>query len=125
MRAVRGRNTRPEIAVRRLLHRMGLRFRLHDNSMPGRPDIVLPRWRTVVFVHGCFWHRHAGCGKATNPEANRAFWMDKFNQNRARDRRNRRQLRRLGWNVIVVWECETGRLDRLEARLKRVLGTDS
>src|SRR5208283_218253 len=97
MRAVRGKDTKPEVRVRRVLHHMGLRFRLHRGDLPGRPDIVLPRWKLVIFVHGCFWHRHAGCKKTTTPAANHAFWQNKFEQNRKRDRRKCRQLRQCGW----------------------------
>lgn len=109
MSRIRGKDTRPELVVRSLLHRMGLRFRLHSPKLPGRPDIVLPSRKTVVFVHGCFWHRHARCRFATTPASNKEFWQAKFEANRARDRRNIAALRKLGWRVIVVWECQVGR----------------
>lgn len=105
MSRIGGKNTSPEVAVRRFLHREGLRFRIHRRDLPGRPDVVLPRYRTVVFVHGCFWHRHAGCRYATTPSTNVAFWEKKFGQNVTRDARNLRELRRLGWRTIVIWEC--------------------
>lgn len=105
MAAIRGRDTSPELIVRSWLHRAGLRYRLHDRSLPGSPDIVLPRWGAVVFVHGCFWHRHRGCRYATNPATRRTFWEAKFASNIERDERNRRALRSLGWRVRTVWEC--------------------
>jgi DNA mismatch endonuclease, patch repair protein len=107
MAGIRGRDTTPERIVRSHLHRAGLRFRLQERSLPGRPDLVLPRWRAVVFVHGCFWHRHPGCPKAATPSSNRTFWNRKFRENVARDARNVAALRRLGWRVYVVWECRT------------------
>jgi DNA mismatch endonuclease (patch repair protein) len=108
MSAIRGHDTTPERLVRSTLHRHGLRFRLHVRGLPGRPDIVLPRHRTIILVHGCFWHRHIGCAKSTLPATNRAWWVAKLRRNRARDRRNIRDLRAAGWRVIVVWECELG-----------------
>lgn len=107
MRSVRGKDTSPELKVRSALHRAGYRFRLHRKGMPGSPDIVLPSRRAVVFVHGCFWHRHAGCRAASNPSTRADFWAEKFSSNIARDCRNRADLERAGWSVYVVWECET------------------
>lgn len=121
MSRIRGSDTRPEMAVRSLLHRAGFRFRLHVRGLPGRPDIVLPRHRTVVFVHGCFWHRHPGCRCAYNPKTRRGFWQSKFRANRRRDSRNLRALQSLGWRTIVVWECELAKPDVLAARLMRSL----
>ena len=106
MSGIRGKNTKPEMVVRRFLHRMGFRFRLHRRDLPGRPDIVLPKHRTVVEVRGCFWHRHEGCPYAYTPKSNREFWETKLNGNRDRDRRNLRELRALGWRAIEIWECE-------------------
>ena len=106
MAGIRGKDTKPEIVVRRFLHRSGFRFRLHRKDLPGRPDIVLPRYRTVVEVRGCFWHRHEDCPFAYVPKSNRDFWLAKFSSNRERDSRNLRRLRDLGWHVIEVWECE-------------------
>lgn len=117
MAAIRGKDTAPELAVRRMLHGMGLRFRLHRKELPGRPDIVLPRHRTVVFVHGCFWHRHQGCRFTTTPKTRREFWQAKFDGNVARDRRNQAELVQLGWRVIVVWECELRDVAALRDRL--------
>ena len=104
MSGIRGRDTKPEKQVRSLLHRAGLRFRLHA-KLPGKPDLVFPKHRAVVFVHGCFWHRHAGCRYATTPSSNVEFWQTKFDANVARDRRVTRQLRKEGWRVFVVWSC--------------------
>lgn len=105
MSGIRGRDTKPELVVRSYLHRAGLRFRLHA-KLPGKPDLVFPKYRTVVFVHGCFWHRHAGCKYATVPATNRAFWQKKFSDNVLRDKKVLGMLRSLGWRVIVAWECQ-------------------
>lgn len=107
MRAVRQFDTAPEMRVRSVLHAIGLRFRLNRRDLPGSPDIVLPKYRTVIFVHGCFWHRHAGCAKATTPRTRARFWRQKFASNLARDKRNEKLLREAGWRVEIVWECET------------------
>lgn len=114
MRAVKGKNTTPEMAVRRVLHRLGYRFRLHDKRLEGRPDIVLRRYRTVIFVHGCFWHRHEGCARTRMPKTKLDFWTTKFETNVARDKRNLEALRLAGWKVFVVWECETKNIELLE-----------
>lgn len=107
MRSVRGKNTTPEMKVRSALHRGGYRFRLHRKDLPGKPDIVLSSRRVVVFVHGCFWHRHPGCRAASSPSTRIAFWQDKFARNVERDRQAVEALERAGWAVHVVWECET------------------
>lgn len=117
MRQVRGKDTAPELVVRRLLHSLGYRFRLHRADLPGHPDIVLSRRRKIIFVHGCFWHRHPRCRKTTTPATNREFWMSKFRHNVERDKRKTCQLQLLGWEVLVVWECETRDLERLKERL--------
>ncbi|MDY2564053.1 very short patch repair endonuclease [Pseudomonas syringae] len=117
MRSVPRKDTKPEIFVRSLLHRMGLRFRLHPKNLPGTPDIVLSRHRTVVFVHGCFWHRHPRCRYASTPKTRLDFWLPKFESNIQRDSKKEVQLRDLGWRVLVVWECETRCPDQLKARL--------
>lgn len=106
MSRVRGKNTKPEILLRSLLHRSGFRFRLHDEKLPGKPDIVLPRYRAVIFVNGCFWHRHKGCKVSRIPKSHRDFWINKFNKNIQRDRKHQQKLERLGWQVLIVWECE-------------------
>jgi len=105
MAAIRSADTKPEMRLRRELHARGFRFRLHDRSLPGRPDIVLPRWRAVIEVRGCFWHRHEGCRLTTNPATRPEFWRDKFRRNTERDSRNESMLRQAGWRVAVVWEC--------------------
>jgi DNA mismatch endonuclease (patch repair protein) len=105
MSRIRSRDTGPELKVRSALHRAGYRFRLHRKDLPGCPDIVLPKYRTVVFVHGCFWHRHLGCRYAYTPKSRVVVWNEKFRANVERDRRNKRDLRRLGWRVVTVWEC--------------------
>jgi DNA mismatch endonuclease (patch repair protein) len=120
MGRIKGRNTAPEKLVRSALHRLGLRFRLHRRDLPGRPDIVLSRWRTVVFVHGCFWHRHEGCRMAYTPKSRIDFWSAKFLENVTRDERNRRALQSDGWRVITIWECETVDVKDLNKRLRRV-----
>lgn len=113
MSGIRGKNTAPELVVRSVAHRLGLRFLLHDQRLPGRPDLVLPKHRTVIFVQGCFWHRH-DCGRATIPKTRTDFWMSKFAKNVERDRRNKQLLEDLGWRVLEIWECETA--DREEVR---------
>lgn len=105
MSRIGGRNTRPELGLRRALHARGLRYLLHDRRLPGTPDIVFPRFQAVCLVHGCFWHRHAGCRYATTPATRKAFWTAKFAANVARDARNRLELLAVGWRVAVVWEC--------------------
>lgn len=116
--AVRSRDTAPELIVRRMLHGMGLRFRLHRRELPGSPDVVLARHRTVVFVHGCYWHRHSDCPFTQEPGRNSEFWRAKFARNIERDRENQGELRRLGWRVVVVWECETRNPAKLGRRLR-------
>jgi DNA mismatch endonuclease (patch repair protein) len=119
MSRVRGKGSKPEMAVRSLLHRMGFRFRLHCRDLPGTPDIVLPRHRKIVLMHGCFWHRHPDCSRSTTPTSNKGFWLEKFARNVARDRGNLRDLRRLGWTVRVVWECQTVDSEKLRLMLSR------
>ena len=117
MAGIRGYDTAPELAVRRIAHRMGLRFRLHRRDLPGRPDLAFPKHRLAVFVHGCFWHRHEGCRYAYTPKSRVAFWMKKFAGNVARDRRQEAALRALGWRVLVIWECEVRNEDDVARRL--------
>ena len=123
MARVKGTNTKPEVVLRSLLHRMGYRFRLHRKDLPGSPDIVLPKYRTAIFVHGCFWHRHPGCKRTTTPKNNYEFWQTKFAQNIERDARKHAQLLQLGWHVIIVWECETvpGKASELEVKFRKAL----
>ena len=113
MSRVHGKDTKPEMVVRSFLHRKGFRFRLHAKDLPGHPDIVLPKYRTVIEVRGCFWHRHPGCRKATIPTSNCTFWQDKLQQNVARDVKNDSALEILGWHVIVVWECQLRKKETL------------
>lgn len=121
MQAVRGKDTGPEYAVRRLLHRLGYRYRLHARALPGRPDLVFPGRRKAVFVHGCFWHSH-GCAIGRPPKSRLDYWLPKLNRNRERDAANRAQLEALGWSVLTVWQCETRKTDALEAGLLAFLG---
>lgn len=121
MKAVRTRDTGPEVVVRSLLHRMGYRFRLHARHLPGTPDIVLPKYKTVVFVHGCFWHAH-GCPIGRAPKSRNEYWGPKLQANKERDKRNVRALRRDGWRVLTVWQCELRHQDVLSARLRKELG---
>jgi DNA mismatch endonuclease (patch repair protein) len=121
MSGIRGKDTLPELQVRRFLHGTGLRFLLHARHLPGRPDVVLPKHETVVFVHGCFWHRHHSCKYAYEPASNRRFWRNKFLDNVARDKRVKSQLRRAGWRVLVVWECAAGNKERLARLVTSIL----
>jgi DNA mismatch endonuclease (patch repair protein) len=106
MSGIRGKNTKPELSLRRALHRLGLRFRIHSARLPGRPDIVFPKFRAVVQVHGCFWHRHSGCRFATTPASRTDFWQNKFEATIERDKKTELALRSLGWRTAVIWECE-------------------
>ena len=117
MAAVRQKNTGAEMIVRKLLFGLGLRYRLHRKDLPGSPDVVLPKHGTVIFVHGCFWHRHPECRRATSPKSNEEFWQEKFARNIERDKSNEKQLALLGWRVVIVWECETRSRELLRQRL--------
>ena len=121
MAAIRTRNTAPELAVRRIAHRMGLRFRLHRKDLPGCPDLVLPKHRLAVFVHGCFWHRHEGCRFASTPKSQTEFWTEKFAANVVRDASQEVALRKLGWRVLVIWQCETKNEAVVERRLAELI----
>lgn len=125
MSRIRSKDTKPEMRVRRLVHGMGYRYRLHAKELPGRPDLVFRPRRKVIFVHGCFWHRHDGCPRATTPKTRTSFWEDKFRKNVVRDRRNLLDLAELGWDAIVVWECETRDLERLAVQLAQFLDGDA
>jgi DNA mismatch endonuclease (patch repair protein) len=122
MRAIRGKNTKPEMAVRRLAHSLGYRFRLHQRGLPGSPDLVFPGRRKVVFVHGCYWHRHLGCRFAYIPKSNTSFWNAKFAANVARDSEALSRLAADGWHPLVVWECEAADTEALAAQLSAHLG---
>ena len=121
MATIRGRDTTPELAVRRLLHSLGFRFRLYRRDLPGTPDLVLSRHHTVILVHGCFWHAHRCQRGRKEPRSNIEFWRTKREGNQQRDRRVRAALRRLGWRVLVVWECETRQTERLTEQLLTAL----
>jgi DNA mismatch endonuclease (patch repair protein) len=122
MRAIRSKNTEPELCVRRVAHSLGYRFRLHRDSLPGKPDLVFPGRRKVVFVHGCFWHQHQGCRDGHMPRSNLGYWRPKLTRNTARDAEWLAAIRKCGWRVLVVWECEIKNERRLAARLRRFLG---
>lgn len=125
MARVGPKDTKPERVVRRISHALGYRFRLQRRDLPGTPDLIFPRLRKIIFVHGCFWHRHPGCKKASMPKTRVDFWADKFARNIERDARKEFELRQLGWDVAVVWECETRDTKTLESRLARWLSLDS
>ena len=120
MSRIRSRDTKPEMIVRSLLHRMGFRFRVHVGGLPGKPDIVLPKYRSVVFVHGCYWHRHPGCEFAYTPKSRVEFWQQKFADNVQRDKEAIDELGREGWEVFIVWECETKDDDVIQYRLSEI-----
>ena len=124
MSGIRSKNTKPELAVRRYLHARGFRYRISPRNVPGRPDIVLPRYRAAILVHGCFWHRHPGCRLATNPASNVDFWKKKFSANVARDAKVLDLLTEAGWRAIVVWECEISDY-RLAAVAEQIKSRDS
>ena len=121
MSKIHGKNTKPEIIVRSLLHRLGFRFRLNRKDIPGKPDITLPKFKTVIYVHGCFWHRHEGCKLAYTPKSNLEFWEAKFQKNRERDLCVQEELLRSDWKPVVIWECELRDMARLESRLRQTL----
>ncbi len=122
MASIRSKNTGPELAVRRGLHKRGFRFRIHVKSLPGTPDIVLARWKTIILVNGCFWHGHENCSKYVTPRSNREFWETKIARNRHRDEVTAAHLTALGWHVLTIWECETCGSERLETLLDRITG---
>ena len=120
MSRIRGKHTRPEVTLRKALHSLGMRYRLHGASLPGRPDLVFPKYKTIVFVHGCFWHRHPGCNIATTPKSNTDFWQDKFQKNVTRDIKVTQALESLGWRVLVVWECCLSSTIKTRATAERI-----
>ncbi len=121
MRAIRGRDTLPELAVRGLVHNLGYRFRLHRKDLPGKPDLVFPGRRKVIFVHGCFWHAHA-CKSGLIPNSNREFWVQKLRLNKARDKRNQEELTQQGWDSLTIWQCELKDSSAVSRLVKRFLG---
>ncbi len=122
MGQVRSQHTKPELLVRSLVHRLGYRFRLHRKDLPGAPDLVFPGCRKIIFVHGCFWHGHPCRRGARPPKANADYWREKIARNHSRDQRHRRELRQLGWSVLVLWECQLRDRQRIARRLSRFLG---
>ncbi len=121
MSRIRGKDTGIEVKVRKYLFKEGFRYRKNDRSLPGTPDIVLPKYHAVIFVHGCFWHRHQGCKNATNPATRAEFWQKKFDKNVANDRKRKEELESLGWRVVIVWECEVNK--HFDETMERVVKT--
>ena len=117
MSAIKSKNTKPEIKVRKVLHSMGYRFRLHSKDLPGSPDIVLPKYKTVIFVHGCFWHRHENCKYASTPKTRKEFWNKKFTENKKRDSEIQEKIKILDWRSVVIWECETKNIENLREKI--------
>ena len=122
MSRVTGKNTKPEILVRKMIHAMGFRFRIHRKDLPGRPDIVLPRFHKAIFVHGCFWHGHKGCIRATRPTTNTDFWNKKIDSNMKRDRRNKEALKKDGWESLAIWACQLQNPETITNRIFNFLG---
>jgi len=122
MAQVRGKDTKPELVVRNLIHRMGFRYRLHNGSLPGKPDLVFPRLKKVIFVHGCYWHGHERCRAAKTPKSNRSYWLPKLARNKERDKSNFKKLKEIGWRPLIIWECQIKSQSRLSGRIKRFLG---
>jgi DNA mismatch endonuclease (patch repair protein) len=121
MAKIKGKDTKPEKVVRSLLHQMGYRFRLHRGDLPGNPDIVLPKHKKIIFVHGCFWHGHKRCSRSKRPSTNKKFWNEKLSKNIERDKRNQRKLRKLEWTPLVIWQCQIKDLDNLSKKISRFL----
>ena len=117
MAAIKSKNTKPEIAVRKMLHALGYRFRLHRKDLPGSPDIVLPKYKTVIFVHGCFWHRHENCKYASTPKTRKEFWENKFKSNVKRDEEIQQKIKKIDWRSIIIWECETKNIEILKDKI--------
>jgi len=124
MSKIRSKNTKPELTIRSMLHKSGFRYRLHKRDLPGKPDIVLKKYNTVIFVHGCFWHQHKGCKRATLPKSNKDYWLPKLKKNKAKDKRYKFLLKKLGWKVITIWECETKNENKLRKMIIRELNND-
>ncbi|MFI5294391.1 MAG: very short patch repair endonuclease [Thermodesulfovibrionales bacterium] len=117
MSRIKGADTAPERLVRSLVHMMGYRFRLHRKDLPGSPDIVLPRHHKIIFVHGCFWHGHKPCKRGALPESNKEFWISKISKNKERDQRTAKQLKKMGWQVLVIWQCQTKNIEKLKGNI--------
>ena len=125
MSRIRSKNTVPEVKVRSILHSLGYRFRLHRKDLPGKPDIVLPKYKTVIFVHGCFWHQHKNCKRGNLPKSNKVYWLPKLKRNVGKFKENRHKLAKLGWKVIVVWECELRNMEKLKKVLLKKINSVS
>lgn len=121
MSGIKGKNTKPELLLRSALHKLGFRFRIQRKDLPGKPDIVLPKYKTIIFVHGCFWHRHPGCKYAYTPKSNIGFWTNKLEGNVIRDCLTEKALEEMGWRILIVWECEVKTLVRNNARLRAMI----
>lgn len=121
MSGIKGKNTKPELLLRSALHKLGFRFRIQRKDLPGKPDIVLPKYKTIIFVHGCFWHRHPGCKSAYTPKSNIEFWTNKLEGNVIRDRLTEKALEEMGWRILIVWECEVKTLVENNARLRAMI----
>ena len=121
MSRVRGKDTKPELVVRKLVHALGYRYRLHRRDLPGLPDLTFPGRGKIIFVHGCFWHRHEGCSLARLPKSRHSFWIPKLEENKRRDTRNQKKLKELGWGILVVWECQISGREVLKARIQDFL----
>ncbi|HXP86473.1 MAG TPA: very short patch repair endonuclease [Bryobacteraceae bacterium] len=121
MRRIKSKDSTPELTVRRLVHRLGYRYRLHDHKLPGRPDLIFPGRRKIIFVHGCFWHQHKRCTLSHTPKSRQYYWQPKLERNTARDRAHRRTLATMGWKTLVIWECETKATSALSKRLQDFL----
>jgi len=119
MSRIPAKDTKPEITVRSILHKKGFRFRIHNSKLPGKPDIVLRKYNTVIFIHGCFWHQHPGCQRATKPKSNKEYWMNKLKRNKNRFIEVKNKLKKMGWTVIVIWECEI----KDKAKLLKIIDT--
>jgi DNA mismatch endonuclease (patch repair protein) len=124
MAAIRGKDTKPEMIVRRIVHALGYRFRLHRRDLPGAPDLVFPRRKKIILVHGCYWHMHTCRWGCVTPQTNAEFWQKKRNGNVDRDRRNRRKLKRLGWQVLTIWECEARAPQKIAVKISRFFNLD-
>ena len=125
MSRIRSKDTKPEMIVRSMLHKIGYRFRLHRKDLPGKPDIVLSKYKTVILVHGCFWHRHKGCKRCTTPSSNKDYWLKKFERNINIDKKNKKELISLGWKIITVWECEIKKIKVLTRRISTILSENN
>ena len=124
MSLIRSKETKPEVFVRSVLHRLGFRFRKNVKTLPGKPDIVLPKYKTVIFIHGCFWHQHPGCKRSTIPKSNIDYWIPKLKGNVKRDKEHRKNLEESGWKVAVIWECEAKKADELIEKIKTIFAED-